>query len=113
MAVLWLSAPDRSGIAVSALPSMLLALQYVANYFFVYWDLDADRLRERRLFRTTEVPWQEVTHIGPWGKTLYLVVEHAREAPMSDRGRVIANPEDRSGFISLVLRYAPQASFDV
>jgi hypothetical protein len=92
----------------------LNAAQQVLFHLFIYWDLDADHLHERRLWNTRDVGWQEVTHIGPWGQSSqYLVVDHARLAPMSDSGSLIANPEDRSGFISALHRYAPQASFDV
>jgi hypothetical protein len=42
-----------------------------------------------------------------------LQVDYARPAPMSDRGHVLANPEDREQFIRTLRRFAPQATFDV
>jgi hypothetical protein len=32
---------------------------------------------------------------------------------MSDRGHVLANPEDREQFIAAMHRFAPQATFEV
>lgn len=84
---------------------------------FIYWDVDPEGLRERRLLSTRSIPWQEVVHVGSWRPNQpasdYLEIDYARPAPISDRGTVIANPEDRSGFISALRRFAPQANFDV
>jgi len=85
--------------------------------FLTYWDLGSFGLHERRLWNTREVPWQEVTHVGAWNperpSSDFLAIDYARPAPISDRGSVIANPEDRQQFIDALRRFAPQASFDV
>jgi hypothetical protein len=84
---------------------------------FIYWDVDPEGLRERRLWGTKSVPWQEVVHVGSWHPNHpasdYLEIDYARPAPIYDRGSVIANPDDRSGFLSALRRFATQANFEV
>jgi hypothetical protein len=96
---------------------VILASQRVFSQVFIYWDLDSDFLRERRLWNKREVAWKEVTHVGSWHpkqpSSDYLAVYYARPEPMSDRGSIIANPEDRAQFVAALRRYAPQAKFDV
>jgi hypothetical protein len=33
---------------------------------FVFWDVNSDGLRGRRLWNTKEIAWPEVTHVGAW-----------------------------------------------
>jgi hypothetical protein len=116
-AVLWLSRKRSGAVDSFALGCVLIALQQALNHAFIYWEIGPDGLRERRLWNTKEVPWQEVVHVGSWHPkntaSDYLEIEYARPAPKSDRGSVIANPEDRSGFLAALHRFATQASFDV
>jgi hypothetical protein len=83
----------------------------------VYWDLDSVGLHERRLWGERQIPWQEVTRVSAWNperpSSDFLAVHYARSAPMSDRGSVIANPDDRDQFLADLRRYAPLAVFDV
>lgn len=89
----------------------------VLTKVFVYWDVNSGCLRERRLWNTKEVAWQEVTHVGAWNPKQpasdTLAIHYARSTPMSDRGDVIADPEDRQQFIAALRRFAPHATFDV
>lgn len=94
-----------------------MALLRGLNQGFIYWEIDNDGLRERRLWHSKQVPWQDVVHVGSWHPNQpssdYLEIDYARPAPMSDRGSVIANPEDRSGFLAALHRFAPNADFEV
>jgi hypothetical protein len=89
----------------------------VLTNVLVYWDVNSNCLRERRLWHTREVAWSEVTHVGAWNPEQpasdTLAIHYARPAPMSDKGDVIANPDDRQQFIAALRRFAPQATFDV
>ena len=93
------------------------ALLRVLSQIFNYWELDADCLRQRNFLGVKEIPWQEVTRVGSFPPkhpaSSMLQVDYARPAPMSDRGYVLANPEDREQFIRTLRRFAPQATFDV
>jgi hypothetical protein len=111
-AILCISSPHPARTGTFALPIFILSLQHILNHFLVYWDVDSDRLHERRLWRTTDVVWSEITYIGYWGKTSQLSIDHCRNAPMSDGGRIIANPEEQSEFINAIRRFAPQATIE-
>jgi hypothetical protein len=81
----------------------------------VYWDLDSAGLHERRLWGERKIPWQEVIRVSAWNpeqtSSDFLAVHYARSAPMSDRGSVIANPDDRKQFLAGLRRYAPLTVF--
>jgi len=90
------------------------ALIRVITQIFVYWELDSSSLREHRLWDCREVAWREVARVGLWNpKSTVLEIQYARDAPLSDRGTVIANPEDREQFLAAIHRFAPQAAFDL
>jgi hypothetical protein len=92
----------------------LNALIRIVSQVFVYWDVDSSSLREHRLWSTKEVAWQEVARVGLWTpKSTVLEIEYARDAPLSDRGTVIANPGDREQFLAAIHRFAPQAAFEL
>lgn len=84
---------------------------------FVYWDVESAGLCEHRFWKTKAVPWEEITQVSGFftGKhpSLTITVDYSRSAPMSDRGHILADPEDRDQFIAALRRYAPNASFDV
>jgi len=114
MGVLWLSGPHKSYSGMFAFTCVLMASQQILNHFFIYWEVRDDHLLERRLWNAREVAWNEVTHVGNRERNPdYLVVDHVRMAPLSERGSILANPEDRSEFIHALHRRAPQAIFDV
>lgn len=95
----------------------ILALQFIFGKVFIYWEVDASGLHERRFWRRKEIAWDEITHVGSWIPSQpgsdYVAVDYGRPAPMSDRGSVIANPADRAEFIAALRRFAPQADFEV
>jgi hypothetical protein len=115
--VLWSSGLRTGGFGGFSVLIVLLAIQRVLLHAFVYWDVLSDGLRERRLWNTREVAWREVQHVGGWRPSQpssdSLAIDFARPAPLSDRGSIIANPEDREEFIAALRRFAPQAAFDV
>lgn len=115
---LWLPfGPHRDNFAWRAIPPVFYALMMVLSKAIAYWDFNPTHLHERRLWRTRDVPWEEVIHIHARDpahpSSGYLAVDYARTAPMSDRGTIIANPADRQGFIAALRRSAPQADCDV
>lgn len=89
----------------------------IMSQLFNYWELDSDSFRIRSLWSTREIPWQEVTRVGSFNpkqpSSGFLEVDYARPAPMSARGHILANPEDREQFIAAMHRFAPQATFEV
>jgi hypothetical protein len=95
---------------------ILLASLKVLSRVFIYWDLKPTGLRERRMWHTREVPWQEIASVGSWNPKQpasdCLAIDYARPAPLSDRGRILASPADRKQFIAAVRRFAPHAAFD-
>lgn len=112
--VLWLSGLRSETLTFLALSSVLIALRQSVSYLWTYWDFDDEDLCERRLWRKRKVAWREVTHISQWAQNSnYLIVDHTQLEPMSDRGTIVANPEDRAGFLRTLHRFAPQARFDV
>jgi hypothetical protein len=88
----------------------------ILSYLFTYWELDSSSLRQHSYWSTKEVAWEEVTHVGGLNgrpSSAVLEVDYARPAPMSDRGHILASPEDRQQFIAALRRFAPQAAFEV
>ena len=77
--VLLLFGPHRDRTVLFTFTSASAALLRILNHRFIYWDVQDDRLRERRLWRAKEIAWQEITHVKPWTNNLdYLVVDHVR-----------------------------------
>jgi len=112
--VLWLDGLRSGTAGFLFLFFILMALQRVLSYVFIYWDLGVEELRERRIWSTRSVPWNEVTHIGRWTQNSnYIIVDHSRLEPLSDRGRMVANPDDEAGFIAALRRYATQAEIEL
>ena len=56
----------RSSYLVGGIFWLFLALSCIVNYFFTWWDVDDSGLTQRRLWKTRTIPWNEITHIGPW-----------------------------------------------
>jgi hypothetical protein len=78
--------------------------------------MDSSGLRQHRLWHKKEISWEDVTHVGGFnGRPMaaMLEVDYARAAQMSDRGRILPNPDDRQGFIKELRKFAPQADFEV
>lgn len=96
---------------------LIVAIMAVVSYFFIWWRIDDSCLTQRRLFSTRTIPWNEITHIGPWrhnNKPIphWLSVEYARSAPLSDRGELRIQPADRNTLVRSLRTHAPQAEFD-
>jgi hypothetical protein len=96
---------------------LFIASYMVASYFFAYWLIDNSGLTQHRLWNSRTIPWNEVTHIGPWGsgnKPSYnwIKVEYARTAPLSDRGRLLIQPADRDALVRALRTRAPQANVE-
>jgi hypothetical protein len=93
------------------------ALLRVLGQLFNYWELEAGCFRVRNFWYKKEIPWDEVTRVGSFNpkqpSSGFLEVDYSRPAPMSDRGHILANPEDRDQFIRTLRRLAPQATFEV
>ena len=113
--VLWLSGAHLG--VMTFLAVVPLASLRILSQLFIFWDVDGDFLRERRLWSTHQIPWHEVVYVGSWNPSWlesdYLEIDYARPAPLSERGSVKANPEDRARFIASLHRFAPQADFEV
>jgi hypothetical protein len=96
---------------------LFIALSCIANYCFTWWGVDDFGLTQRRLWSTRTIPWNEITHIGPWqpnSKPNYqwLSVDYARAAPMSDRGQLLIQPTDRDALVKALRTRALQAEFE-
>jgi len=110
---------NQSGSFPSGLSTalfVLVGLQQVLPPLFTYRELDSSGLRVRRLWHRKEIAWEDVTHVGGFNgrsSASMLEVDYARAAPMSDSGHILANPDDRRGFIQELRKFAPQADFDV
>jgi len=104
-------------LGILAASFILQALLRVLNHVFYYWDVNADGLRQRNFWSEKTIPWEEVSWVGSaipkQPSSVFLRVDYARPAPMSERGYIRANPEDREQFIRAVRRFAPQATFEV
>jgi hypothetical protein len=108
--------PAGSLHGFSAAIFALLPLQQILLNRTHYWELDAASLRVNLLWNTKEIGWDEIKRVGGSGGRAAantLEVEYARAAPLSERGRVLANPQDRQQFIDALKRFAPQATFEV
>jgi hypothetical protein len=94
----------------------MLALQRVLNHLFTYWKLEQDGLRVRSMLFEKAIAWGEITSVsgfnGNAGSST-LELDYARTGPLSDRGSVLANPEDRNEFLQGLHRFAPHATFEV
>jgi hypothetical protein len=95
----------------------ILALQWTLIKTLTYWKMGAGSLHERRLWNAKDIDWQEVTHVGASDSehpdSGYVTIDYARPSPMSDRGRILADPADRALFLATLHKFAPQAEFDV
>lgn len=95
----------------------ILAALKILSQIFIYWDVNSACLREQRPWNEKKIPWEEVTRVSAWNpkqpSSDVLAIDYVRPAPMSDRGSIIVNPEDRQQFLANLRRSAPQATFDV
>ena len=70
-----------------------------------------------RFFATRHIAWDDIKHVGGFNgreaSAAMWTVDDSREAPMSDRGQIMANPADRLEFIAALRKFAPQADFEV
>ena len=96
---------------------MAIILARLLNPILIYWDIAPEGLRERRVWQSRIILWREIVSVEPWPEEQpnadYLAIYFSRPAPLSSAGRVLANPADRSGFLSLLRTHAPQARFEL
>ena len=94
----------------------LVALQQLFIYLFTYWEMDSSSFRMHSFWTTKEVAWEEVKRVrgaNDRASSSTLAIDYSRPAPMSDRGRILVNPDDRREFIQELRRFASQAEFEV
>jgi hypothetical protein len=79
----------------------------------IYWELDADGIRQQRLWINTKVRWQDVTRVvSLWSSSFYdLEIEYRRHRFGPKTGRIRANPADREQFLTSLRRFAPQTEY--
>jgi hypothetical protein len=90
-----------------------LALLTFYGYKAASWELDADGLRQRKLWMNTKVRWQDVTRVeSVWSAPFYdLKIEYRRHGLGPKIGHILANPTDRDQFLDALRRFAPQAEY--
>jgi hypothetical protein len=100
-------------VAFQVAPWIIIILSWVVPPLFGRLELDSDCLRYRYSFKTTEVPFSEVTVVRNYGITIGdLVIEFSPPFSKADPKSIVVNPKDRSGFISAMRQFAPQATFE-
>lgn len=81
-------------------------------YRSIYWELTPRCLLLRKLWKTKEIPWNEITRVGWLGNmsgTFSISVGHR----MEDYDRLYIEPSDQTGFIVALRKYAPHAVFEL
>ena len=92
---------------------IMILLMNVFPLLFDRLELDAGQLRQREGFRTTKVSLSEVTLVRNYGLTTgQLVIEFNPPLLKADPTFIVVNPKDRSGFLSAMRQFAPQATFE-
>jgi len=90
----------------------LCALLAILSKIFVYWDLDATGLHANRFWVHKDVAWPEVALISQYSNNPdCFAIHYSWSPPMSNQGKIWANPADRAGFLAALRRFAPQAEF--
>ena len=112
--VLWLRGFHSLTMKFEVLAFPLLALQRIFNHLFVYWDVDSGSLRERRFWHTKQIVWSEVARVGSWTQPPNCVtVDYCGHGALPNhRETIVANPKDRTQFITALRRFAPHADFE-
>ena len=95
----------------------LVAVIWFVRQNFIYWELDLGCLRQRWLWKKTDVVLQDVKSVGymnykrpsSWG----LEIDYIHPGPMIVRDTMLVDPVDREQFIAALRQFAPQATFDV
>ena len=104
---------SRNGYDITFL--VLLTIATLLTLFrqqVIFWEMDADSLRYRRLWFYTKIEWQDITSVvSQWSGTFDLKIEYHRRGFGSKIGRILTNPLDRDGFLDALRQYAPQAEF--
>jgi hypothetical protein len=77
-----------------------------------------EALVQHRYRSNRTIAWSEITRIGPWqpGKKPqynWLEVSYARAAPISDRGNLLIQPEDKDSLLRALRAHAPKAAFEL
>lgn len=94
---------------------LILALVWALPPLTHWWKITEEGLLQKSSWGSRSVPWSEITRVsnwpGPEGKGVQ--IDHARPAPLSDRGTIYASPANRDGFLAELKRHAPHAQFEV
>jgi hypothetical protein len=91
---------------------ILSVLLTILSHFLTYWELDPACLRERKLWKTKEIAWKDVTRIGRFGFSSDIVkISYGRVPEVCEY--ILANPCDRDRFIAALRRFVPEANFEV
>ncbi|MGA3046366.1 MAG: hypothetical protein ABSD67_07060 [Terracidiphilus sp.] len=99
-------------ILIVIVPSLLALSRY-----FVYWDLNSHRLRERCFWSKKELTWDKVTRVSkflpgvPWDRTV--AVWYVNPSSRSGSSYIVVNPAERQQFISELQGFAVNATFEV
>jgi hypothetical protein len=106
----------RYAYLIGGITWALVAIAYLASYFFTWWDVTDLGLMQRKLWRAQTIPWSEIVRVGPWkpnSKLMYdwLAVDYARNGPMSDRGTLLFQPTQRDSLVRTIQAHAPQADY--
>jgi hypothetical protein len=111
-----LTGKSRSTLGISAAVWIAWAALRIFTYVFTYWEADITGLCRHGFFATRHIAWDDIEHVGGFNgraSAAMWTVDDSREAPVSDRGQIMANPADRLEFIAALRKFAPQADFEV
>jgi len=107
--------PRHSQGGIDDFLHILCGLLWVLIFFIPYttfWELDADGLRQRRLWINRRIGWQEVTRVvNSWSPAYDLKIEFQRHGFGSRKGCILASPREHDQFLDALHRFAPQAEF--
>lgn len=102
-----------TGMAFRIASWSVLILFTVYTQLFSRLELDSGYLRYRSIFKTSKVPLADVTLVRNYGFTTgQLVIEFSPPLPKAELKSIVVNPKDRSGFLSAMRQFAPQAVFE-
>lgn len=112
--------PRHPHNAIGFAGAMLLVdpLLRFAGWAWVYWDVEPQGLRARRFWKETEVPWSEITRVGPAFPNLksssVLAAYYGHPGSAMPPGKLVIDPEPEHEpeLLAELQKYAPQAVFE-
>jgi len=106
----------HNGLGFAGAAFLIDPVLRLATWAWVYWDIEPSYLRAQRFWKSTEIPWTEITRVGPAfpnrRSSNVLAIYFGRSGPAAKPGKVVIDPEDESGFLAELQKYAPQAVFE-